>query len=1722
MEVRKKFGAFSGVFTPSILTILGVIMYMRLGWVVGQAGLLAALGIILVAHIVSITTGLSISSIATDKKVEKGGIYYMLSRSLGLPMGGAIGIALFTGTALAISLYIVGFAESFLGIEAIRNFFGLGTTLNDIRIVGSAMLLLLTVLGLVSTSVVIRTQYFILGAIGLSLLSIFVGFFWFPSSSPGQIVLFPVSGVPSLMAVFAVFFPAVTGFTAGVAMSGDLRDPRRDIPRGTLWAILTGLVVYVSLTLAMAFFVPRDTLLNDTNFLMHTAWVGGLVVAGIWGATLSSALGGILGGPRILQAIALDKILPRFLSHLHGKNQEPRVALLFTFLIAQGGILLGDLNVIAGVVTMFYLTSYGFINLAYALEGWASTDFRPSFRIPNWVGISGFIITFAVMFQLNPVAMVVALVLMTAVYVLLKRRELQLQPGDVWQSVWSAMIRSSLGKMNRKKLEDRNWRPNIILFSGPEKHRSHLLEFGKALVGKHGLLSNFMLYETDNKEDCIIPKHLQSQAKGNNQQDEEGIFTRHQKCSNVYEGITNVANNYGFSGIDPNTVFMGWGRQTRHPAQFMQMIKSLHTLDMNMLLMDYDRERGFGNYKQIDIWWRGAGRNSNLSVQLVKFLWLSEKWKNASLRLMIINPENQQRQKILRETRLLLDSLRIEAEIRVINNEIEQKPLYDIIRVESLNSDLIFLGLPFIKEGHATDYIDNINTLCKNVGTVVLVRASSQISPLEIRASISSLETTGMSNLVAGIVRQHPDVPALKMPENSLLATALGKTRDSQMEAIGNMYRQMPVKILETQVATLEGFRKTLHETVRKVTSIPHDHSSYEKSKRLLKIKQNMLTDLGQQLIEVREKSLEEQRKVLEVSMTEYLQAAEKAMVESPAKISISLEARDLSIHPKDPWGLKAQKMHRKLTSKIGLLKPQYTIPYKELLQEQFPLTNHMVLNVMLEDLGRITAQFAVESQKTIEKLYASFEGLISKEEQSTRSNEQLRRQLLKDALESIRNLTKAQKSSVESLLPQAQKRCIQALEQAVEKMKPFKCHKGNKKSLHQNNRRLKKTFRWLAGIPQKWHKNQILLLNAAILDTWLKNFSTRIQIIFKDISQETEAKLVKRVGERQKEVLQQIEKLHQGKRLEGKFVDLEPDTAYHTFFRAVLDSATKRIRLGTRIFPAHIMLMSEESFNDFDSRQYSDIETVRLSTHHFLDYLVQNQLIAPLQGLTRQLPEDISRHNRSIQELVRILDYRLDEESTRDQEGRSALIYKHYQNIGEIVEKTRMMQNEALLQMQQQVNQFTGNLEYAVFRHKALHSRQYMRSLDKDRSADRIRVWLRHLRHGFVLQFTRLLYRRSRGLLLARRFHQEQPVQNHAGRILTMIEATGGSGEVIHNLPFYYRQLFLRRQNYLNDFWVGRHSQLEQAHQAIKRYQTGHQGSILIHGERYSGKSFLAQYIVNKFLYQSNLFIVTPPHHGSSSHTTFKQALITATERSGDYDTIFDSLPDNAVMLFEDIDLWWERSPGGLELIELILKLSRRHSARCLFIMTIDTYCFSLINKMKDIHHRFISHLWCEPMDAGALHQAIMLRHRTGNMSYRLGKRMEHQVPLWEQGKLFSRHFSSSRGNIGVALRSWISHITQFNNGTITIDKPRMPDLTLLEGLDNYWHITLIQIVLHRRVNAEKLSRLMQIPEEEAVRRLETLSLAKLITENGKEIYEINPVIYPHLTTKLNEMKFI
>ncbi|HHH54579.1 MAG TPA: amino acid permease, partial [Bacteroidetes bacterium] len=448
-----------------------------------------------------------------------------------------------------------------------------------------------------------------------------------------------------------------------------------------------------------------------------------LVVAGIWGATLSSALGGILGGPRILQAMSLDKITPKFFAKGTGKNKEPRLALIFTVILAGSGILIGELNMIARIVSMFYLAAYGFINLSFFLESWASSDFRPSFKVNKWIGFVGFIVTFIIMFKLDMFAMLLAFIIIGGIYFWLSRKEFSAGEGDVWQSVWTNIIKRGLRTLTDKEEHKRNWKPNILLFSGKSNARQYLLEFSRFLTGKTGIVTNFDL--TVNKE----PGELFSKEKQNYHDDlleKYGVFGRQMEVNNLYTGIETIASVFGFSGIDPNTVLMGWAKNSKDPVSFARMTNKLMKLDYNVLYLDYDKQKGFGEYKTIDLWWRGISRNAELTLMLVKSLVLSQEWRRAKVRIILVNNTGDDQHLIKKRIEHLIISFRVVAEVFIINNYTENKSIFELMKIHSGSTDLIMLGIPDIREGEEKGFVKNVNNLVDILGTTLLVKASSE------------------------------------------------------------------------------------------------------------------------------------------------------------------------------------------------------------------------------------------------------------------------------------------------------------------------------------------------------------------------------------------------------------------------------------------------------------------------------------------------------------------------------------------------------------------------------------------------------------------------------------------------------------------------------------------------------------------------------------------------------------------------------------------------------------------------------------------------------------------------------------------------------------------------------------------------------------------------------------------------------------------------------------
>jgi amino acid transporter len=709
-EPVKRFGAFSGVFTPSVLTILGVIMYLRLGWATGQVGLLGILGIVVVSHLITIATGLSVASLATSRTVGVGGAYNIISRSLGAPAGAAIGFPLFLAQALSVTFYIVGFTESLRPLLP-----GM-----DERLVGSAVLVGLVVLSGKSANLAIKAQYIILVVIVASLVSLFLGR---GESPPDEITWLQPAGL-GLTAVFAVFFPAVTGIMAGVGMSGDLRNPKRDLPWGVLSAIGVGMVIYLVLPVWFSMNASSDELMGSTDIAWKIAAVPSLIFLGVWGATLSSALGSVLTAPRTLQALAGDGLAPRVLGRGSGPSNEPRIALALTFALAEVGILLGNLDVIAPILTMFFLATYGLTNLACGLERWAaSPGFRPVFKVPATVSLLGSVACFYVMSIINLPAMLVALILCGAIFVFTGRRDLGTTYGDARHGIWSALVRSALLKLREASFHPGNWRPNLIILGGNPEKRPWLLELGSALVQKRGIVTYFLLLTGSVGERVSRQRAMQRELTELFRDDHPSVFFRVDVVPEVYPGIVQVAQSYGVGSFEANTVMLGWPSQLRNTRSYARMLRELLHLDRSLLLIHSDPVRGLGERRAIHIWWGGLPGNGGLMLLLAHLLLADPAWRDAKVTLITVVDDESQRARASELKERIIEDARIDATTQVILRG--GRGIGRIMAETSGDADLAIMGIaPPPGDDEADAFFERMNRMLEGMPTTLLVRSA--------------------------------------------------------------------------------------------------------------------------------------------------------------------------------------------------------------------------------------------------------------------------------------------------------------------------------------------------------------------------------------------------------------------------------------------------------------------------------------------------------------------------------------------------------------------------------------------------------------------------------------------------------------------------------------------------------------------------------------------------------------------------------------------------------------------------------------------------------------------------------------------------------------------------------------------------------------------------------------------------------------------------------------
>ena len=631
------------VFLASISTILGAILFLRFGYAVSHASLGGTIGVILLGHLVTIPTALAVSEIATNRRVAGGGAYFIISRSFGTSIGGAIGVALYLSQAISVAFYLVAFAEAFDPVYAwVDSTYGLQSDTRWISIPSTILLVALVMTK--GADLGVSALRVVCAVLGLSIAAFLFG------SGPEEIrpdglnVTSRVADADDFGTVFAVCFPAFTGMIAGVGLSGDLKDPQKSIPRGTIAATLAGMLIYGIAAIKLAQSATPEAIAADQFIMTRIALWGPAIYIGLGAAALSSALGSILVAPRTLQALARDNVFPlpkvnQLLERGWGAAQEPLIATGVSSALAIAFVVVGDIDFIAQILSMFFMVTYGALCTVSFLEYFAGNpSYRPTFRSRWYISLVGALMCGFIMIRMDALYAFLATVVMVGIYLGLRRtrqgeRGLQaIFQGTMFQLTRRMQI--TLQK-NRVRSSVEGWRPAIIALTRFGENRLAQFDLLRWICHRHGFGQFIQFVEGEYSFDAEI----EARKKVSNLIDrtavsQAGVFVDSLICPSYRLALAQTLQMPGISGLPNNCVLLEFDRgRVGEAAEVADGALMAQASLFNVLVLRSSTVR-FGYRSSIHLWMTEDNlANAPLIILLAYILVGHREWRRAEIRL---------------------------------------------------------------------------------------------------------------------------------------------------------------------------------------------------------------------------------------------------------------------------------------------------------------------------------------------------------------------------------------------------------------------------------------------------------------------------------------------------------------------------------------------------------------------------------------------------------------------------------------------------------------------------------------------------------------------------------------------------------------------------------------------------------------------------------------------------------------------------------------------------------------------------------------------------------------------------------------------------------------------------------------------------------------------------------------------------------------------------------
>jgi len=704
IKQKKNFGTLE-VFVTSVSTILGAVLFLRFGWAVGNLGFLNVVAIIIIGHLVTAPTAFAVAEIATNQKVLGGGAYYIISRSFGLNIGAAVGISLYFSQAISVAFYIIAFSEAFSPLlEYLTH--NIGFELKDYW---QTRIISLPTMGLLSLVVLLRgakvgmkALYAVALILGISLVMFFMGN---PEEIPEKNAFYSGVELPAnFFYVFAIIFPAFTGLAAGLGLSGELKNPQVSIPKGTLLATLIGAIVYVAVAYKLSVSASPEELRDNYLIMQKIAIWGPIIPIGLAAASISSAIGSILVAPRTLQAIGADKILPNekmssFFAKILSKNNEPRNASIISVVIAFIFIAVGDINLVAQIISMFFMVTYGAICLVSLLEHFAADpSYRPTFRSKWYYSFIGTIMSVWLMFKMGSEYAASALFIMGVIYYLITTKSQEkhgfakLFKGVIFQlSRWLQIFAQRASKEDSSE----NWRPFVICISEDTFVRRSAFDMLRWLSFKYGFgtyihyIEGYLSKQTTKESKEVLERLINLASSNVNR-----VYLDTLISPSYTSAIAQVVQLSGISGKGNNMILFEFSRtEPENLTRSLDNYSLVYSSGFDVCILNTSY-KGFGYKRDIHVWITSYDyENANLMILLAYILLGHPEWNKGQIKIFAIFRESE-----LNDKRDQLLSLIKSGRLPISPGNVSLIPVTEgqnrkqLIMEKSIDADLTIVG----------------------------------------------------------------------------------------------------------------------------------------------------------------------------------------------------------------------------------------------------------------------------------------------------------------------------------------------------------------------------------------------------------------------------------------------------------------------------------------------------------------------------------------------------------------------------------------------------------------------------------------------------------------------------------------------------------------------------------------------------------------------------------------------------------------------------------------------------------------------------------------------------------------------------------------------------------------------------------------------------------------------------------------------------------------------